>query len=151
MKWKNMFFFKNLFTKKEKTLFKQSTITPRDSSSGKNINWKKCYNLISLFTQLSTNSVSLLVKSPDNQTPYKLKETNTPSSSGLLHAGFSPPLLLTEQGGGTSVLRRRTAEGGRAGEICSPTLSIFFQSTPTSEAYFEPNFPNYVSCETTLH
>ena len=78
-------------------------------------------------------SVSLLVKSPDNQTPYKLKETNTPSSSGLLHAGFSPPLLLTEQGGGTSVLRSRTAEGGRAGEICSPTLSIFFQSTPTSE------------------
>ena len=93
--------------------------------------------MISLFTQLSTNSVSLLVKSPDNQTPYKLKETNTPSSSGLLHAGFSPPLLLTEQGGGTSVLRSRTAEGGRAGEICSPTLSIFFQSTPTSEAYFE--------------
>ena len=89
---------------------------------------KKCYNLISLFTQLSTNSVSLLVKSPANQTPYKHKETNTPSSSppGLLHAGFSPPLLLTEQGGGTSVLRSRTAEGGRAGEICSPTLSIFF-------------------------
>ena len=33
----------------------------------------------------------------------------------------------------------------------SPTFNFFFQSTPTSEAYFEPNFPKYVSCEPSLH
>ena len=35
--------------------------------------------------------------------------------------------------------------------FASPTFNFFFQSTPTSEAYFEPNFPKYVSCEPSLH
>ena len=51
VKWKKHGVFFKLFTKKEKTLFKQSTITSRDSSSGKKDFLKKCYNLISFFTQ----------------------------------------------------------------------------------------------------
>ena len=120
-------FFLNYLQKRRRHYLNKALLHPETQAVEKRLIEKKYYNLISLFTQLSNNSVSLLVKSPDNQTPYKLKETNTPSSSGLLHAGFSPPLLLTEQGGGTSVLRSRTAEGGRAGEIFSK-VSIYRQS-----------------------